>query len=167
MGMVATLIVFAVVIGFAVRFLYFSNFNKIAEWGEPRPMPAATADPAAAAPPATPTETTTPTPTQWPTPIILEQTIVKEIQVEVTREVSVYRDVIVEVEVTREVQVVNVVPTPTVTPTPRLAPGAVRVCAWVEGAQALYIGQIGVVSGGCQIFTFGVGQTMIPVQVNK
>lgn len=53
------------------------------------------------------------------------------------------------------------------TPTPSLSPGTVRICADVEGATGLYIGGLGVVSGGCQVFTFGVGQTSIIVHVNK
>lgn len=64
--------------------------------------------------------------------------------------------------------VVEVTPAtlPTLTPVP-LAPGTISICASVEGASELYIGGVGVVSGECKRFSFGVGQTSIQVQVNK
>lgn len=89
------------------------------------------------------TATPTPTPTE-----------VNYVYVEVTREVII--------EVTP-----NVLPTPTVTPTPALASGTVKVCASVEGATALYVGGQGIVSGGCQVFSVGIGQSTISVQVNR
>lgn len=74
----------------------------------------------------------------------------------------------VSVEVTRIVEVTPyVLPSPTPSPTPALSVGTVRICASVEGASALYVGGLGVVSGGCQVFSFGTGQTSIPVQINK
>jgi hypothetical protein len=71
----------------------------------------------------------------------------------------------VTVEVTRIVEVTPVA-LPTVTPVP-LAPGLVQICASVEGAKGLFIGGRGVVTGSCEVFSFGVGQTSIQVQVNK
>lgn len=82
--------------------------------------------------------------------------------------VTEYREIYIEV--TREVQtILEVAPVPTVTPTatPPLAAGTVQICVTLEGARAVYIGQIGVVSGGCQTFGFGIGQTSIPVQINR
>lgn len=164
--MVLSLLGLAVVGILGIRFLYFSNFNKIAEMGQ-RPMPTATLPAVALVEDPTATATVEATPTRWPTPIILEREVVREIPVEVTREVSVYREV--PIEVTRVVtQLVEVTPfaMATVTPIP-LAKGQVKICASVEGATGLYIGGYGVVSGGCQIFTFGVGQTSIQVQINR
>lgn len=105
------------------------------------------------------------TPTPWPTPIIIEKEVVSVVTVEVPGQ-SVFVEVPgPTVEVTRIVEVTPVV-LPTITPVP-LAPGTVKICVSVEGATGIYIGNQGVVSGGCQIFTFGVGQTAIIVQVNK
>lgn len=97
------------------------------------------------------TATPTPTPTETPVP----QTVTE------------YRDIYYEVtvEVTRIVEVTPQLP-PTSTPVP-LAAGSVEICTRVEGARELYIGGYGVVSGGCQTFSFGIGQTSIPVQVNR
>lgn len=54
------------------------------------------------------------------------------------------------------------------TPTPKvLAPGVVEICVRVEGAREIYVGNVGVVSGHCSTFAFGVGQTTVPVQINK
>lgn len=72
----------------------------------------------------------------------------------------------VELEVTRVVTQTITEVLPTETPVP-LAEGVVEICARVEGAKSLYIGQIGVVSGECRRFTFGTGATYIEVQVNK
>lgn len=104
-----------------------------------------------------------PTPTAWPTPIIIYQ------EVEATREIPA-QPIYVEVpgpvvEVTRIVEVAAPI-LPTVTPIP-LAPGTVQICVNLEGAKAVYIGNEGVVSGGCKLYTFGVGQTTILVQVDK
>lgn len=107
----------------------------------------------------------TATPTAWPTPIIIEREVVSVVTVEVPGQ-SVFVEVPGPVvEVTRIVEVTPVV-FPTITPVP-LAPGSIKVCASVEGARALYIGNEGVVSGGCKTYSFGVGQTTILVQVNK
>lgn len=74
----------------------------------------------------------------------------------------------VPVEVTRIIEVTPyVLPSPTPSPTSALSVGTVKICASVEGATALYVGGLGVVSGGCQVFSFGVGQTSIPVQINR
>lgn len=105
------------------------------------------------------------TATAWPTPIIIYQEVVSVVTVEVPGQ-SVYLEVPgPEIEVTRIVEVTPAL-MPTLTPIP-LAAGTVKVCAFVEGASALYIGNQGVVSGGCQTYSFGVGQTTILVQVNK
>jgi hypothetical protein len=77
----------------------------------------------------------------------------------------IYEQVQIPVEVTRIVEVAEI-PLPTVTPIP-LAPGTIEICASVEGAKALYIGGVGVVSGACALYTFAVGQTTILVQVDK
>lgn len=114
-----------------------------------------------------PTEIPTATPeipTVTPTPVVIER--VHTVPVEVTREVSRYVEVQVPVEVTRIVEVTPV-PLPTATATPSLAAGTVRVCVDIEGAREVYVGGFGVVSGGCQTFSFGVGSTYIEVQVNK
>lgn len=106
-----------------------------------------------------------PSPTPWPTPMVIE----REVLVEVTREVPgqpIYVSVPgPTVEVTRVVEV-TAIPLPTVTPIP-LAAGTIQICASVEGATALYIGNEGVVSGQCKSYSFGVGQTTILVQVNR
>lgn len=86
----------------------------------------------------TATPTATPVPTQ--APVYVYQTVV------VTEVVSVVQ------------------PTPTLVP---LAPGTVQICARVEGVSAVYVGGRGIVSGGCETFSVGVGQTTIGVQVNK
>lgn len=76
----------------------------------------------------------------------------------------VYFYVPVEVEkIVTQTITIEAVPTPT----PALAAGTVRICADVEGATAIFVGGLGIVSGGCQTFSFGVGQTSIAVQVNK
>lgn len=103
------------------------------------------------------------------TPYVIESTIVQVVTATPTFEPPtpiveyVYEQV--PVEVTRIVEITSV-PVPTVTPVP-LAPGTVKVCAFVEGATGLYIGSRGVVSGGCESFAFGIGQTSIQVQINK
>lgn len=76
----------------------------------------------------------------------------------------IYINVPYEVErvVTNTITIVD----PTATPIP-LAGGSVEICVRVEGAREIYVGGSGVVSGGCEIFAFGVGQTSIQVQVNK
>jgi hypothetical protein len=130
-----------------------------------REMPTATAEPY------NPTPTVAvialePTSTPWPTPIILEREIIREIpvEIEVTREVAFYVPG-PEIEVTRVVTV-EVLPPATPTPIP-LAPGTIKVCVDIEGAKEVYIGGRGVVSGGCELFQFGPGQTTIGVQVNR
>lgn len=75
-----------------------------------------------------------------------------------------YFQVPVEVEVERIVTT-TVVLEPTATPA--LAEGTAKICVALEGAREVFIGGHGVVSGGCQTFTFGVGQTSIAVQINK
>lgn len=163
-SMLLTMIGLGVILFLGVRFLYFSNFAEIERMGQ-RPMPTATVPAVADLP--TEESTATPTATQWPTPIILEREVIREVPIEVTREVSVYRDVMVEVEVTKLVtQPVMVLQSVTPTPVP-LAPGTVEICASVEGATAIYIGDTGVVSGECKKFSFGVGQTSIPVKINR
>lgn len=108
-------------------------------------------------------------PVEYPTPIILYQDRVEVVEVPgPVQYVEVPGPV---VEVTRIVEVPAlvdpVIMAPTATPVPSLAPGTVQICARVEGASALYIGGYGIVNGGCQTFTFGVGQMEIRVQVNK
>lgn len=97
-----------------------------------------------------------------PTPIVVTATPTPTPNI-----VTEYREIYVQstVEVTRIVEVTPVV-LPTVTPIP-LAAGTIKICVALEGAREVYIGQKGVVSGGCEIFAFGVGQTTISVQVNK
>lgn len=107
-------------------------------------------------------EAATPTPTAWPTAIIVERSV--PMPVEVTREVVIFVPG-PEIEVTRIVEVAAI-PFPTITPVP-LASGTIKVCASVEGATGLYIGNEGVVSGACKTYSFGVGQTTILVQVNR
>lgn len=129
-----------------------------------RPMPEATV-------PGSPTQavfampTEAATSTAVPTPIV----IMKEVQSVVTVEVRgdpVYVEVPgPQVEVTRIVEVTPFV-LPTVTPVP-LAPGTIQICASVAGAKQLFIGREGVVSGECKVYSFGVGQTEIVVQVNR
>ena len=71
-------------------------------------------------------------------------------------------------EVTVEVQTIvtnTIVATP-VAPLP-LANQTVEICVRVEGAREIYVGNVGVVSGQCSTFGFGIGQTSILVQVNK
>lgn len=76
----------------------------------------------------------------------------------------IYVNVPYEVErvVTNTVEIVHPTPTPHT-----LAPGTVEICVRVEGAREIYIHQSGVVSGSCMEFAFGVGQTSIPVQINR
>lgn len=97
-----------------------------------------------------------------PTPVVVTATPTPTPHI-----VTEYREIYVQstVEVTRIVEVTPVV-LPTITPAP-LSPGTVRICVGVEGAREIYIGQKGVVSGACETFAFGVGQTTIGVQINK
>lgn len=123
----------------------------------------------------TPTVELTPTPTMLPA---MDVSVLRNddplptvapVVIEVTSTPTptpVYFYVPVEVEVERIVtQTLTIEAVPTATPA--LSPGTVRICADVEGASALYVGGLGIVSGGCQVFSFGVGQTSIQVQVNK
>lgn len=129
--------------------------------------------PVAAAAPITVISTPTVT-IEDPTPTAIVEAVFREVEVVVTATptpapqiITEYRDVYYEtiVEVTRVVEVTPI-PLSTATVVP-LAPGVVEICLRVEGAREIYIGGGGVVSGGCSTFSFGVGQTTIPVQVNK
>jgi hypothetical protein len=165
--MILTCLGLLVVLGLGVRFLYFSNFSTIENLGE-RSMPAPTvAQVVGVITPTVIIHEPTPTATTWPTPIILEREVIVQIPVEVTRESTVYRDVYITVPqyVTTTIEVTPV-PLPTATIVP-LSPGTVQICVRVEGAREIYIGGAGVVSGGCQTYAFGVGQTAIQVHVNK
>lgn len=115
-------------------------------------------------------ETATVEPTLEPTatPHVNQPFVVTvEVPVIVTQEVEIEVPVYYEtqVEVTRIVEVVAT-PEPTATIIP-LSPGSVEICVRVEAAREIYVGGYGVVSGGCQTFTFGIGQTSIPVHINK
>lgn len=101
----------------------------------------------------TATPTSTPEPTQ--TPYVVQEVVYE----------PVYYDVPVEVEVTRIVEV-TAVPLPTMTPVP-LAPGTVQVCVDGAGLREIYVDQVGIVGGGCQIFQVGKGSTYVTVQVNR
>ena len=93
-------------------------------------------------------------PSPSPTPII----IVKEVRVTVEPEY-------IRIPVEGPERVVEVTATPTATPA--LGPGTVRVCVWMAGVSEVFIGQQGVVPGGCREYVVGVGSSYIEVQVNR
>lgn len=120
------------------------------------------------------TSTATPTPTMLPAmdSVLRSDSPTAEVQVHYIEVTSTPTPTPVYVYVTTPIEVIKYV-TDTVTvvasptPTPALAPGTVKICADVSGASAIYIGGLGIVTGGCQTFSFGVGQTSIQVQINK
>lgn len=118
----------------------------------------------------TPTATPTATATHVVPARVVEPRVIEVVVTATPTEIPPTPEVVyyqVPVEVTRVVTQTIQLEAPTPTATPALASGTVRVCVHLEGAREVYIGGAGVVSGGCQTFSFGVGQTSIAVQINK
>lgn len=96
------------------------------------------------------TATPTPVPTATPTANIVRVYEYVEVPFEVTRVVYQFAD-----------------PMPTATPT-RLARGQVVICVYAAGVKELYVGDQGVVNGGCaSVYPAESGQTHVPVKVNR
>lgn len=158
---------FLKILGLLAAVALFWNGASII-WNRPSGQPLF----ASSAPTDAPIETPTaePTPTESPTSTPYVETVFREIVVTATPEPPtptphieyVYYQVPLEVE---KIVTTTVVLEPTATPS--LATGTAQICVALEGAREVYIGGHGVVSGGCQTFSFGIGQTTIGVQINR
>lgn len=166
--MIITIAVCVVVVLVGVRFIYFTDFAKVESLGNSltadRPMPTATLPAVVASEEITAAATATVQPT--PQIIIATVEVVREVPIEVTRLVTEYREVFETVEVERVVEIPFYI-TPTPTSTPVLPAGSVQICIRAHAVKEVYINQLGVIDGACQIIQTGDGATIIPVQVNR